>query len=148
MTNAFSIGLITKSSTAIQLNIKEQFTPAQGVVDNAKLLFDKVLSKIPFDYYINSFYRCPRLNKAVGGSATSDHTLGRSADLDSTDNVNNKKIFDWIKSNCDFDQLIWEFGNDNAPDWVHVSYRAKGNRKQVLRAIKNKAGKTTYIVIK
>lgn len=135
---------LTASPTATRLGIKEQFTPPAEVVENATLLWNKIISRLPIAYTVNSWYRCERLNKAVGGSKTSDHTLGRSIDLDSQNNANNRAIFQWIKDNCEFDQLIWEFGNDDAPDWVHVSYRKNGCRNQVLRAVKNAQGRTTY----
>lgn len=95
---------------------------------------------------INSFYRSSQLNKAIGGSTTSDHCLGRAIDIDSAGRVGlptNAQIFHWLRKNTRFDQLIWEFGTDQEPDWVHISYREKGNRRQVLRAIKN-GGKTVY----
>lgn len=140
----FTIELLTKSDTATRRGITEQFTPPADVIEAGRLLYQMVLSKIPFVYHINSFYRCDRLNKVVGGSATSDHKLGRSADLDSVGNANNGEIFNFIRANCEFDQLIWEFGNDTDPDWVHVSYRKTGNRKQVLKAVK-RSGKTVYL---
>jgi zinc D-Ala-D-Ala carboxypeptidase len=68
-------------------------------------------------------------------------------DLDSKDNAFNKAIFDYIVKNLEFDQLIWELGNDERPDWVHVSYKKTGNRKQVLKAVKVK-GKTQYVPYK
>jgi hypothetical protein len=68
---------------------------------------------------------------------------GCSVDIDSQNNLNNRIIFDYIRINCKFDQLIWEFGNDFNPDWVHVSYRKTGNRNQILKAIKVN-GNTKY----
>ena len=70
---------------------------------------------------------------------------GKALDIDGDifGGVSNKAIFDYIKNNCNFDQLIWEFGTENAPDWVHVSYNKGVNRKQILRAIKS-GGKTIY----
>jgi hypothetical protein len=70
---------------------------------------------------------------------------GKALDIDGDifGGVSNKEIFDYIKNSCNFDQLIWEFGTENNPDWVHVSYNKEGNRKQILRAIKN-GGKTIY----
>jgi hypothetical protein len=141
----FDIAIVTKSDTAIRREINEQFNPGPTVVTNARALHDNILSKLPASiaYIITSWYRCPRLNKMIGGSSTSDHMSGRSADLDSANNMSNAQLFDFIRTNCNFDQLIWEFGNDTNPDWVHVSYRSTGNRKQVLRAVKSN-GKTIY----
>ena len=94
---------------------------------------------------ITSGYRSAEVNKAVGGSPTSQHTKGQAVDIVADDN---KALFDLIKNNFDFDQLIWEYGTDKQPAWVHVSIKKTGNRKQIRRAIKNKLGKTLYIVEK
>ena len=94
---------------------------------------------------ITSGYRSVEVNKAVGGSKTSQHTKGEAVDIVTNDN---KAIFDLIKNNFTFDQLIWEYGTDEQPAWVHVSLKKTGNRKQVIRAITNKLGKTLYIVEK
>lgn len=82
---------------------------------------------------IGSGYRCPQLNRAVGGVSNSQHVKGEAADLCiDGDKVKGKKWFDWIKAHCDFDQLIWEH-NAKGSYWVHVSYRPDGkNRKQVI----------------
>jgi hypothetical protein len=96
----------------------------------------------------NSFYRSPKLNTAIGGSATSQHVRGEAIDLDSKDNAFNKDIFDYIVKNLDFDQVIAECPDkEGKPSWVHVSYKKTGNRKQVLKAVKVK-GKTTYVPYK
>lgn len=96
---------------------------------------------------ISSGFRCDALNKAIGGAKNSQHANGEAVDIDhdlSANVVSNKMIFDWIKANLVFDQMIWEFGTSTNPDWVHVSYVANNkNRNQVLRAIKH-GGKTTY----
>lgn len=139
----FDEKIVTKSATATRLNIKEQFKPTQTVIENARLLFDNVLSKIEIPFAVNSWYRCARLNKAVGGSKTSSHLTGEAIDIDTAQNSQNGEIFNFIRNNLPFDQLIWEFGDNKNPDWIHVSYRKSGNRKQVLKAVKVK-GKTKY----
>ena len=140
----FSLDKVTYSSTAIRLDIIEQNTPTEDTITNAKLLWNNVVSKITIPYTINSWYRCFKLNKAVGGSATSDHMIGASIDIDSVDNKNNKAIFTFIKDNIkEFDQLIYQMGDDINPSWVHVSYRKRSNRKQILRAFKEN-GKRRY----
>ena len=136
--------LITQSQTATNKGISEQFTPPAEVIQNATLLWDMIVSRIKIPYFVSSWYRCPRLNKLIGGSPTSDHVLGRAVDLDSQNDANNAAIFEWIRKNCEFDQLIWEFGTDQAPAWVHVSYRKNNCRNQILRAYKNEKGKTVY----
>ena len=97
---------------------------------------------------INSFFRSPELNKAIGGSSKSQHCEGRAMDIDDTlGNKTNAEMYDYIKNNLDFDQMIWEFGNDENPDWVHVSYVSEDfNRGRCLKAYKEN-GKTKYKVI-
>lgn len=97
---------------------------------------------------INSFFRSPDLNQAIGGSSKSQHCEGRAIDLDDVyGHKTNAEMFEYISKNLDYDQLIWEFGSDNNPDWVHVSYVDNDtNRKRNLRAVK-KEGKTLYELI-
>lgn len=97
---------------------------------------------------INSFFRSTDLNKAIGGSSKSQHCEGRAIDLDDVyGHKTNAEMFEYITKNLDYDQLIWEFGTDNNPDWVHVSYVDHDtNRKRNLRAVK-KNGKTLYELI-
>ena len=97
---------------------------------------------------INSFYRSPELNKAIGGSESSQHCHGRAMDIDDTFGVkSNAEMYGFIKENLDYDQMIWEFGDDNNPDWVHVSYVSSDeNRSRCLKAYKEN-GKTKYMVI-
>jgi zinc D-Ala-D-Ala carboxypeptidase len=97
---------------------------------------------------INSFFRSPELNTAIGGSTKSQHCQGQAIDLDDTfGRATNAEMYEFIKEHLDFDQIIWEFGNDDSPDWVHVSYvSAQENRKRCLLAYKEK-GKSKYKVI-
>lgn len=92
---------------------------------------------------INSGFRSEAVNKVAGGVSTSKHCLGEAADIE-TDN--NAELFQTIRENCTFDQLIWERGNDFQPDWVHVSYHARDNRMEVLR-MKVVNGENTYFKI-
>jgi zinc D-Ala-D-Ala carboxypeptidase len=96
--------------------------------------------------HISSGYRSIQLNKLIGGVASSQHSTGEAIDIDMDGStISNAQIFDWIKHNLVFDQLIWEFGTDANPDWVHVSYESTGKqRKQILKSIK-KHGATVYI---
>jgi hypothetical protein len=82
------------------------------------------------------------LNRAIGGAKNSAHTRGEAIDLDAGEE--NKYCFYWLALNVEFDQLIYEFGNDENPDWIHIAKTATGNRNQILRAIK-RAGKTVYL---
>lgn len=83
---------------------------------------------------VNSGYRSPVVNKEIGGATNSQHVKGEAADIKCSDNA---KLFRLIRENFVFDQLIWEAGDDNQPDWVHVSYKTQGNRCEVLK-MKNK----------
>ena len=97
---------------------------------------------------INSFFRCEELNKAIGGSSKSQHCKGQAIDLDDTfGRATNAEMYHFIKEKLNFDQLIWEFGDDDNPDWVHVSYVSEeDNRNRCLKAYRDK-GKTKYMVI-
>lgn len=112
---------------------------------SAKLLSEKVFQKVREHFtvpiHISSGYRSLALNRAIKGASSSQHCRGEAMDLDADryGKITNKQIFDYIKDNLEFDQLIWEFGTDSNPDWVHVSYAAH-NRKQVLKAVKGKKG--------
>lgn len=133
----------TFSATGEAKKIDNSPTPEH--LENMKLLAEKVFEPLR-EWYgkpikINSFYRSKALNTAIGGSQTSQHSHGQAMDIDTA--ADNKKLFDYIKANLNFDQMIWEFGTSENPDWVHVSYKASGNRKQILKA-KKVNGKTTY----
>ena len=125
--------------------------PTEQHIANFKLLAEKVFEPIRAHFrcpiHISSGYRSIELNRAVKGSLTSQHCTGEAVDLDmdgTPNGVTNKMVFDYIKNNLEFDQLIWEFGTNENPDWVHVSYESTGKqRKQVLKAIRSN-GSTQY----
>lgn len=129
------------SPTAIRAGIINVMALQQ--LDNATLLCEKVFeplrAHVSKPIKINSGFRSPSLNRAIGGSSSSQHCKGQAMDLE----LHDKKLFDWIIDNLEFDQLIAEYGTDTNFAWFHVSYSRKNNRKQVLRAFK-KAGKTVY----
>jgi zinc D-Ala-D-Ala carboxypeptidase len=138
---------VTKSDTAIRKGIKNE--PNTEQLENLKVLATEVFQKIR-DHFgvpikVTSGFRSEALNKLIKGSKTSDHMKGCAIDIDmdGTPDITNAEVFNFIKDNLTFRQLIWEFGNDNNPDWVHVSYVAGSNKKEVLRASK-KGGKTIY----
>ena len=138
------------SITAIRRGIDN--TPSDEQLTNMELVADEVFE--PLRTYvggpikINSFFRCPELNKAIGGSSKSQHCKGQAMDIDDTfGRMTNSEMYHFIKEHLDFDQMIWEFGNDNNPDWVHVSYVSpKENRNRCLKAYRED-GKTKYSVI-
>ena len=127
------------SGLATLRNLNNEMSESQ--IASAKLLCENVFE--PLRIYLNtpiqisSGFRSVQINKMIGGSATSQHTKGEAMDLQI-----NAKGFHFIKDKLEFDQLIWEFGNDEQPSWVHVSFSPR-NRKQVLKASK-KNGKTIY----
>ena len=113
----------------------------------AQHLFEPLRNHFNEPIYISSFYRCEELNKAIGGSASSQHCKGEAIDIDDVySKVTNADFFNYIKDRLEFDQLIWEFGDDENPDWVHVSYNLGRNRMRILKAIKEN-GKTKYVDI-
>ena len=138
------------SITAIRCGIDN--TPDKEHLDNMKLLAEKIFEPlrkwVGGPIRINSFYRGPELNKAIGGSSKSQHCKGQAMDIDDTGcHKTNAEMYAWIKDNVDFDQMIWEFGDDENPNWVHVSYVSpEENRNRCLKAYK-KGGKTKYMVI-
>jgi len=138
------------SNTATRRDIDN--TPNGEQLDNMELIasevFEPLRSYVDGPIKINSFFRSPDLNKAIGGSGKSQHCKGQAIDIDDTfGKMANAEMYHWIKENLDFDQMIWEFGDDDNPNWVHVSYvSAEENRNRCLKAYKEK-GKTKYMVI-
>lgn len=142
---------ITRSDTAKRHGIDN--TPTAEHLENFKLLAEKVFEPIREHFktpiFISSGYRSKELNAFIKGSSSSQHCTGQAIDIDmdgSNGEVTNRMVFDFIKNKLDFDQLIWEFGTDFNPDWVHVSYVKGKNRKQKLKAVRS-GGKTSYINI-
>tara|TARA_Y100001963_G_C6751488_1_gene434446 strand:+ start:490 stop:951 length:462 start_codon:yes stop_codon:yes gene_type:complete len=139
-----------KSNTALRLNIDN--SPSEyhttNMVGIATNIFEPLREWVGGAIKINSMFRSDELNKAIGGSSKSQHCQGRAIDLDDTfGHKTNAQMFQYIRDNLDFDQLIWEFGDENNPDWVHVSYVSPDeNRGRCLKAHKVN-GKTTYSVI-
>jgi zinc D-Ala-D-Ala carboxypeptidase len=124
----------TTSQTAVRRKIPN--VPNFRQIENMKLVgtlvFDKVREHFGKPIRVSSFFRSLLLNNAVGGSKTSQHPEGKAIDMQGTNGLKNSEIFHYIKDNLEFDQLIWEFGNNEEPAWVHVSYNKGKNRGQVL----------------
>jgi zinc D-Ala-D-Ala carboxypeptidase len=114
----------------------------------AEKIFEPLRKWVGGPIRINSFYRGPELNKAIGGSSKSQHCKGQAMDIDDNGcHKTNAEMYAWLKDNVEFDQMIWEFGDDDNPNWVHVSYVSpEENRNRCLKAYKDK-GKTKYMVI-
>ena len=128
-----------RSNTALRLNINN--TPDDYHITNmenlARYLFEPLRDWVGGPIKITSFYRSEKLNKAIGGSSRSQHCEGRAIDLDDTfGHKTNAEMFNYIKENLSFDKMIWEFGDDDNPAWVHVSYdTAEANRKKMYKAV-------------
>lgn len=143
----FTLVELISSETALRRGIDNN--PPTAAINQLKILVENVLQPLRDRYgkpiNVTSGYRSPRLNKAIGGSSTSQHCFGQAVDF-TVPKEDYKEVFEILKS-MEFDQLIWEFGNDHAPQWIHVSYNAQKNRKEVLRAFKNSFGQTRYKAI-
>ena len=147
LTKNFTLEEMIKSETALRHDMDN--TPGEKEIGNLKLLCEKVLQPVR-DHFgkgvkVNSGFRHPDVNAKVGGSKTSDHCRGQAADIE-IPGVANADLATWIKDNLQFRQLILEFYTPGVPDsgWVHVSYVAEDNKKEVLTATK-KEGKTVYL---
>ena len=142
----FTLQEFTKSQTALRQGIDN--TPEGEHLEAAKKLFENVVQKVRDNFgptVINSGYRGPALNEAVGGSKTSQHCKGEAADIE-VPGVPNADLAEWIRDNLDFDQLILEFYTPGIPDsgWVHVSYKADGNNRKSILTASRIDGKTVY----
>ncbi len=138
---------IIRSESAKRNDISNM--PTAEHIANLKLLAEHIFEPIRANFrcpiLISSGYRSKELNAKVGGSNTSQHSLGQAIDIDmdgTSYGVENEEIFYYIKDKLPFDQLIWEFGTDKNPAWVHVSYSDR-HRRQVLKATKLN-GTTNY----
>ena len=140
----------THSNTATRRNIDNIPDDYQLANMNAVALniFEPLREWVEGPIKINSFFRSPDLNTAIGGSSKSQHCEGRAIDIDDTfGHKTNAEMYNYIKENLNFDQLIWEFGNDTNPDWVHVSYVSDDqNRNRCLKA-ERVNGKAVYSII-
>jgi len=139
-----------KSNTAMRLNIDN--SPGEYHLGNMNAVainvFEPLREWVGGPIKINSFYRSVALNKAIGGSSRSQHCEGRAMDIDDTFRYKtNAEMYEYIKENLSFDQMIWEFGTDKNPDWVHVSYVSEEqNRNRCLKATRVN-GKAMYSII-
>ena len=133
----------TKSHTAIKYGIsnKPSGDHLSNLIQIANKIFQPIRDHFNEPIIVSSGYRSKALNDLIGGASGSQHSKGEALDLDGS--VENAYIFEFIKNNLEFDQLIWEFGDDENPDWVHVSYKSENNRGEVLSCVKQK-GKTIY----
>ena len=146
MAKYFTIAELCKSDTAKENGIDN--TPNGATLENLQHLMDEILDPIRTKWgkpiRVNSGYRCSKLNKLVGGSATSQHVIGEAVDITTGSVEGNKQLFDLILSmKLNFNQLI----NEHSYSWLHISYKWKDiskNRREVLDAVKNSKGHTIY----
>jgi len=138
------------SRTATRLGVKNNPNAEQmeNMITIAEEVFEPLRMWVGGPIKINSFFRSPELNKAIGGSGKSQHCHGQAIDLDDTfGKATNAEMFEFIKEHLDFDQIIWEFGDETNPDWVHISYVSpEQNRNRCLKAYKENS-KTKYKII-
>jgi|TARA_R100000152_G_C6760451_1_gene184513 zinc D-Ala-D-Ala carboxypeptidase len=137
----------THSATAKRRGLDN--TPNQEQLENmykvAEFIFEPLRLFVGGPIKINSFFRSGDVNKAVGGTSRSQHCKGQAIDIDDVfGHKTNAEMFQYVRENLDFDQMIWEFGSNNNPSWLHISYVSKAeNRNRILRAVK-RDGKTKY----
>tara|TARA_R110000796_G_scaffold81691_6_gene179772 strand:- start:436 stop:888 length:453 start_codon:yes stop_codon:yes gene_type:complete len=129
----------TNSNSANKLNLKNK--PSKESIENMEVLAEKIFEPLrewaEGPIRVNSFYRSEELNSAIKGSHKSQHLTGNAIDISSLNEKTNAELFHYIKDNLDYDQMIWEYGTNDEPKWIHVSYSTTHeNRKRNLRIIK------------
>ena len=123
-------------------------SPKAEHIDNMRLVAEKVFEPlrewVGGPIKVNSFYRSEATNRAVGGTGKSQHCKGQAIDIDDVfGHKTNAEMYHYIKDNLEYDQIIWEFGDEYNPNWIHISYDKNNNRNRALRAVK-KGGRTKY----
>jgi zinc D-Ala-D-Ala carboxypeptidase len=149
ITNHVSLKEVSKSHTAIKNGIDNIPTGAHllNIKELCYHVFEPLREWVGGAIKINSGFRSEALNNIIGGAKSSQHLANNGAAFDIDDTFGhktNKEMFEYIKDNLPYDQLIWEFGTNNNPDWIHVSYKVTDNRREILYAKKNSKGKTYY----
>lgn len=136
--NYFTIKELSKSSTAEKLGIDNTPTPEIRAKLNTLIsVLDKIREQYGKPITVTSGYRCPELNMAVGGAVNPDgtpksqHCKGEAADLIGENKAETKKIFGIAKELGNYDQLLFETNKDGGV-WVHISYKASGNRNMCI----------------
>ena len=136
------------SDTAKKLGIINipDFEQLSKMVTVANEIFEPVRKHFGVPIHVSSFFRSIELNKVIGGSKTSQHVLGEAMDIDADKygKITNRQLFNYIKDNLKFDQLIWEFGTDKEPDWIHVSFKKTNNRGEILKAYRDSNDNVKY----
>lgn len=151
LTQNFSLEELTRSDTAERKGIDN--SPTAEHIHNLAELCENVLQplrdKVKHSIRVTSGYRSEKLNNAIGGSKTSEHSFGKAADIKLIIDGENKSeilYLSILEMNIPFRQMIWEFGDNETPSWVHISFNKDDNKKQTLKAYKDN-GKTKYSTI-
>lgn len=139
ISNNFRLSEFTRTSSKAANNPTE--VERSAIIELVRSVIQPARDELALPITITSGFRSTAVNSAVGGAKTSQHLKGEAADMKC---ANNALLFRIIKDNLVFDQLIWEYGDNNQPAWVHVSYKLQGNRNECLKAVKV-GGKTQYI---
>ena len=142
---------VTRSESAKRKGISNE--PTAEHLENFKKLainiFQPIREHFNVPIHISSGYRSKALNSAIGGSLTSQHCQGEAIDIDMDGtSITNKQVFDYIKDNLVFDQLLAEFPIKGNPAWVHVSYKGSGKQRKQILVAKKVGGKTVYVPYK
>ena len=138
----------THSNTALRRGFDNTPEPEQlkCMMDIGRLLFEPLREWVGGPIKITSMFRGKPVNTAIGGAKHSQHMKGQALDLDDTYGYKtNAEMYHYIKDNLDFDQLIWEFGDDDNPNWIHVSFVTHRSNRKKLTIAKTVRGKTKYI---
>ena len=145
---SYKEGVYSRTATRLNIDNKPNDDQMQNMCLIAEEVFEPLRVWVGGPIKINSFFRSPELNKAIGGSTKSQHCHGQAIDLDDTfGRATNAEMYEFIRKYLDFDQMIWEFGDDDNPSWVHISYVSEDkNRNRCLKAYKEN-GKTKYAII-
>tara|TARA_R110001606_G_scaffold389025_1_gene554765 strand:- start:601 stop:1056 length:456 start_codon:yes stop_codon:yes gene_type:complete len=145
---SYKEGVYSNTATRVGINNDPNDEQLENMELIAREVFEPLRVWVGGPIKINSFFRSPELNTAIGGSGKSQHCKGQAIDIDDTfGKATNAEMYHWIKENLDFDQMIWEFGDDENPNWVHVSYVSpRENRNRCLLAYKENK-KTKYKII-
>jgi len=138
----------TNSATALRRGLDntpndEQLKCMEEIAEN---LFEPLREWVGGPIKVNSFFRGEPVNTAIGGSTRSQHMKGQAIDIDDTfGHKTNAEMYHYIKDNLDFDQLIWEFGTDENPNWLHISWVSHRPNRKKLTIAKKVGGRTKYI---
>jgi len=139
-------GVYSRTAERLDMDNTPNAEQLHCMKDVAYNLFEPLREWVGGPIKINSFFRGEPVNTAIGGSTRSQHMKGQAIDIDDTfKRKTNAEMYRYIKDNLDFDQLIWEFGNDENPNWLHISWVSHRPNRKKLTIAKKVDGRTKYI---